>query len=91
MYKPRATKLFRKDLRRYADHFERLLKTTAVMHKLLAGEALPPEYRPHKLKGDYNDTWECHIENDLLLIWLPDPPSKTLTFIRLGTHSELFG
>jgi mRNA interferase YafQ len=91
MYKPQATKQFRKDLRGYASDFERLLKATAVMHKLLAGEALPPQYRPHKLQGEYKDTWECHLEGDLLLIWLPDPSSKTLTFIRLGTHSELFG
>jgi mRNA interferase YafQ len=91
MYKPRATKQFRKDLRRYTDDFERLLKTTGVMHRLLAGEILPPEFRPHKLKGEFKDTWECHIESDLLLIWLPDPSTKTLTFVRLGTHSELFG
>ena len=90
MYGPRATKQFRKDLRRYADDLERLLKTTAVMHKLLAGEALPPECRPHKLKGESKDTWECHIEGDLLLVWLTEPSSETLTFIRL-THSELFG
>ncbi|HUG17203.1 MAG TPA: type II toxin-antitoxin system YafQ family toxin [Thermomicrobiales bacterium] len=91
MYKPRATKQFRKDLRRYTDDFERLLNTTGVMHSLLAGETLPPEFTPHKLKGEYKDTWECHIESDLLLIWLPDPSTRTLTYVRLGTHSELFG
>lgn len=91
MFKPRATKQFRKDIRQYVNDFDRLLAVTGVMHKLLAGEKLPPEYRPHKLQGEYKDNWECHIESHLLLIWLLDKDSKTLTFIRLGTHSELFG
>jgi hypothetical protein len=55
MYQPRATKQFRKDLRRYANDFERLLKTTAVMHRLLAGESLPAHYRPHAASETGND------------------------------------
>lgn len=90
MFKPIATKQFRKDLRAYSNDFEELLKITGAMHKLLAGQKLPPEYKAHKLQGEYQDTWECHIKNDLLLIWIPDAASKTMTFVRLGTHSELF-
>lgn len=30
---------------------------------------LPPEYKPHKLSGQYAGSWECHIMPDWLLIW----------------------
>ena len=50
---------------------------------------LPEKYKPHKLVSDYAGFMECHIENDLLLIWL-DPEENIIKLVRLGTHSELF-
>ena len=50
---------------------------------------LPEKYKPHKLIGDYVGFMECHIEGDLLLIWL-DPEDNIIKLIRLGTHSQLF-
>ena len=41
------------------------------------------------LKGAYTGFMECHVENDLLLIWL-DETVNQITLTRLGTHSELF-
>ena len=35
---------------------------------------LPPEYRPHKLSGKYTGYWECHLQPDWLLVWLPVAP-----------------
>lgn len=58
---------------------------------LLASQGfLPPEYRPHKLKGNYNNLWECHIQPDCLLVWDQDDTSLTLLFINTGSHSDLF-
>jgi len=51
---------------------------------------LPPKYKPHILSGNYSGHWECHIKPDWLLIWLQDDNSKTITFVRTGTHSDLF-
>ena len=51
--------------------------------------ALPNEYLPHKLEGVYKGCMECHIENDLLLIWF-DTKNNLIKLIRLGSHSELF-
>jgi mRNA interferase YafQ len=42
----------------------------------------------HKLKGNYADCWECHIEPDWLLIYLIKNPQ--IIFVRTGTHSDLF-
>ena len=35
---------------------------------------------------------ELHIEGDLLLIWIEhtEVGETTITFVRLGTHAELF-
>jgi mRNA interferase YafQ len=32
---------------------------------------------------------ECHVENDMLLIWI-DADENIIKLVRLGSHSELF-
>lgn len=43
----------------------------------------------HMLYGDYKGHMECHVQNDLLLIWF-DRTSDTVVLVRFGSHSELF-
>lgn len=61
-----------------------------VMTLLFLGEALPVEYLDHDLKGkEWDGCRECHIGGDFLLVY---KSTKTdVTFVGLGTHSELFG
>ena len=40
------------------------------------------------LSGDYKGCMECHVENDLLLIWID---GDIINLVRIGSHSELFG
>ena len=48
--------------------------------------------KPHPLKGNYKGYLECHIESDLLIIWVEiDDDTKEIYLARLGSHSELFG
>ena len=80
---------FKKDLKRYKhfpDKIDHLLK---VLQHLQAEGSVPAEYDPHELKGTYAGFMECHVESDLLLIWL-DEQNKQIRLVRLGTHSELF-
>lgn len=91
MYRPRAQARFQKDLKKALKDVELFLEVADVMRRILAGERLPPERRPHKLGGEYDDCWECHVRPDVLLIWIPDPRAKEVTFVRLGSHQELFG
>ncbi len=51
---------------------------------------LPPEYRPHKLRGKYKGCWECHINPDWLMIWQQDDLQLRLILVDTGTHSDLF-
>lgn len=55
-----------------------------IEHHLL----LPEKHYLHKLSGNYNNYWECHIEPDWLLIFYLD--NEVLRLERTGTHSDLF-
>lgn len=85
----KITSQFKKDLKRYQNQPRRIEKLKVVLGYLQHGVAIPSEYKPHKLLGEYKDCMECHIETDTLLIWI-DESSNIIKLIRLGTHSELF-
>ena len=55
---------------------------------MLNRQPLDKKHRLHKLKGDYKDCWECHIEPDWLLIY--KKTDKAIIAERTGSHSELF-
>lgn len=64
-----------------------------AMLLLAANDApLPPEWKDHKLNGDYEDVRECHVKGDLLLLYRLYDIGKVelITFMRAGTHSEIF-
>ena len=85
----KQTTKFKKDLKRYKNNIGVITKLSAIIRNLVMGEDIPSFYRPHRLKGDYKDYMECHIENDVLLVWW-DKETGIITLVRLGTHSELF-
>ena len=61
-----------------------------VMLLLIANEGgLPAEWLDHELGGEWADHRECHAKGDLLLIYRIE--ADRVTFVRAGTHSELFG
>lgn len=80
---------FRKDFKKYRNQPEKLQKLLDVFKMLENGQKLPEELRPHKLTGQYKGCLECHIEGDLLLIWI-DEGGDFIEIIRIGSHSELF-
>ena len=61
-----------------------------VVNTLLTGERLPKKYKEHKLSGEYEGCYECHIQNDILLIYYFDDGRCVLYAVDIGTHSELF-
>ncbi len=61
----------------------------AVMALLISNDGpLPAEWLDHGLEGDWADHRECHAKGDLLLIYKLQ--ADKVTFVRAGTHSELF-
>lgn len=58
---------------------------------LLEQGVLPPEYRAHRLSGNMNGIWECHIRPNWLLVWEQYDDELIMLMLRTGTHQELFG
>ncbi len=84
-----ASNTFKKDLKRAVKRGRSLKKLQVVLDLLLEEQALPPRCRLHRLSGDYDDLWECHIEPDWLLVF--DSTNTEIRLYRTGTHADLFG
>lgn len=89
MWELKISKQFKKDLKRYQNKPEQTAHLKKVLAILKESGIVPKEYKPHMLAGDYKGFMECHVENDLLLIWL-DETENLIKLIRFGSHSELF-
>jgi len=94
---PRAsdyTKAFLKDwesLTRSGRYDMNTLKEAMLL--LIANDGpLTQEWRDHALTGEWSDHRECHIGGDFLLIYqvAGAGTKQSVTFVRAGTHSELF-
>ena len=84
-YRGQSTKAFK---RHHKDRVK-VEKLLEVIRMLENETELPPEYKAHKLIGNYKGCLECHVEGDFLLIWI-DENTGFIEAIRLGSHSELF-
>jgi mRNA interferase YafQ len=89
MFTLKITSQFKKDLKRIQNNPTKIAHLKEVLQLLEQDGALPERFKPHKLIGDYAGFMECHVENDLLLIWF-DSEGNVIKLVRLGTHSELF-
>jgi len=90
MYTIATTNQFEKELKLCKKRGFNMALLQKVVSFLAETGTLPSKYRPHKLSGNYENCWECHIKGDWLLIWLQNDNELTLLFINTGTHSDLF-
>ncbi len=93
MYSLQYTGQFKKDLKKLKKRSQKNFKTLEHFVGELVNTGFsgtPAKYKPHTLKGNFKDCYECHVMNDLLLIWKEDISNKIITLIRTGTHSDLF-
>jgi len=83
-------KSFRKDWERLGRSGRYDLHRLKESMLLLIGNdgPLKAEWKDHPLQGEWADCRECHAGGDFLLIYLVE--DDHLTFVRAGTHSELF-
>lgn len=89
MLNPLYKKQFEKDLKRVLKRGKSSQKIKDVIEKLINQTPLEQSLRDHQLKGNFVDCRELHIEPDWLLIYLIQ--ENTITFVRTGSHSDLFG
>ena len=89
MWKIKQSSQFKKDLKRYKNDSVKLSELRTVLLQLEKSGRVDSKYKPHILTGSYKGYYECHIENDFLLIWF-DEKNNSIVLIRIGSHSELF-
>lgn len=92
MYQINHTKTFKKDLKKFLNNTKKLelISNCIELLKDNGVSAIPPQMKPHKLKGNYKDMLECHLQPDLLIIWFQiDEPTKEIHLMRIGSHAEL--
>jgi mRNA interferase YafQ len=92
MLKSRFTGQFKKDIKKIDKSGDKdMEKLKDVMRKLINGDSLESRYHDHALTGNLKGHRDCHIEPDWLLIYRLDRDAQEVTFVRTGSHSDLFG
>ena len=81
------TRRFKTDLKKISKKQKE--KVNAIKEKLEQGKILDKMYRDHELAGNFKSFRECHVDDDLLLIYRVE--EDNLILCRVGNHSNLFG
>ena len=83
---------FRRSIKRVSQYrnFDRL-ELDRVVELLRADKRLEPRHKDHALKGKYLGIRECHIKNDLLLLYEKHENKLILYLVDIGTHTSVFG
>ena len=81
-------KQFRRDYERQKRRGKNIAKLEVVVAILAEEGRVGASRRPHKLSGEWEGYWECHIEQDWLLIY--KVTEKEVLLARTGTHADLF-
>jgi len=79
---------FERDIARMKMRGKDVEKLIMVVALLCEQGRLPLRFRPHKLRGEYQGLWECHLESDWLLIY--ELAEAHVLLHRTGTHADLF-
>lgn len=88
MLKIAFTKDFKRDVKKLTVHQVLSPEFAEVMYHLHRGKPLPAKYKDHALSGDMQGYRDCHIFNDLVLIY--QIVGDVLKLIRISTHSDIF-
>jgi mRNA interferase YafQ len=90
MLEPLYTKSFRKQYRLMKKRGMNLDKLIEVIDMIINEQPLPPERNNHPLHGNWEGSFDCHIQGDWVLIYKLNHEAHTVTFHRTGSHSDLF-
>lgn len=82
------TTQFARDIKRMRKRGRDLSKLQTAVRLLAEGATLPPKFRDHPLAGPWQESRDCHIEPDWLLIYTAD--SISIRLERTGSHADLF-
>jgi mRNA interferase YafQ len=91
MYEIRLSKSFKKSYKRASSSKRFSVDDfNSIFWLLESGAKLPERFRDHGLRGNSSGLRECHVASDCLLIYEIDDKNKTIRFIGIGNHANLF-
>ncbi|MCM1554434.1 MAG: type II toxin-antitoxin system YafQ family toxin [Bacteroides sp.] len=93
MYSLKYTGSFKRDYKKCVKRGLPVREIEKALNYLVEKGGLPEEYSPHKLHGNYEGKWECHLNgknSDWLMVWEQNDTELTLLMLRTGTHSDIF-
>lgn len=92
MNTPRIIVTFNSFKREAKKHFEHLISPewAEVLFCLVNRLPMPIKYRDHQLTGKLKGLRDCHVKNDLVLIYKISDDDQMLELYHLDTHSEIF-
>jgi len=84
--------------KRYKKSLKRLSRSTGFDREILdrviiclaEGKPLERVYLDHPLRGDMTGARECHLRNDLLLVYRIEELKLVLILIDIGPHASVF-
>lgn len=82
------TKKFKKDFKKYQHNKKVIEELDNILDFLERQKSLSKKYKDHSLSGKYVDARDCHILNDVVLIYRIS--TERIFLERIGSHSELF-
>lgn len=92
MLEPRYSRQFDKDIKKIQKSGDKdIEKLKAVVRQLVDQQPLERRYHDHALTGNLRGHRDCHIEPDWILIYRIDSDVREITFVRTGSHADLFG
>jgi mRNA interferase YafQ len=92
MLEPRYSRQFKADIKKLEKSGHKdMEKLKSVVRKLIDGKPPESKYFDHPLWGNLKGHRDCHIEPDWLLLYRIDKDRQEITFVRTGSHSDLFG
>lgn len=91
MYKVVLTHKFKRSLKKIKNSGRySVLEIKKVIKILVTDKNLSEKFQDHKLHGELLNFRECHIKDDLLLIYHKDKKNLILILFSIGGHDDLF-
>ena len=91
MLRFKTTRQFEGDYRLLLKRGKDTDKLKTVMHQLINQQPLESRYHDHALTGNLRGQRDCHIEPDWILVYRINNAMQEITFVRTGSHADLFG
>lgn len=79
---------FKRDVKLCIKRGKDMFKLRTLMLLLIEEKTIPPKYKDHLLKNNWNHHRDSHIEPDWLLIYKIE--GDDIYFVRTGTHLDIF-